>query len=374
MEKNIKITRPAGEDTYKVLCAFKNGENSYVILDSKLKDANGNTITFVCRENGNNLEFIDGDEWNQVKTGLINIVKGNTDIVYVDVKDSYQASDNIGHTIALKDTHISALTNNYKLPEVVAAEESMKNEITEELKTPVEELQEQDVTSKQDNLANAIDAANDPTIQIPVIDQNMNAEAQNSLESTVQLENNNEQIDIVPQVEVQQENPNPVPASPTIENSQEQTPIVEENKSFEQPAIEPNIPVEPVVEVAPINDNMNVQTPKVGPIIENPVIENGPVVENQTPVNIEPQISMQTSDLNQSDMSVEEIRSKINALCDLLIEKEKQINEKEQMIDAKLQVANIAYNNAQNVNQMNNNETINIADYQSNDQARTLIA
>ena len=116
MEKNIKITRPAGEDTYKVLCAFKNGENSYVILDSKLKDANGNTITFVCRENGNNLEFIDGDEWNQVKTVLINIVKGNTDIVYVDVKDSYQASDNIGHTIALKDTHISALTNNYKLP------------------------------------------------------------------------------------------------------------------------------------------------------------------------------------------------------------------------------------------------------------------
>ena len=374
MEKNIKITRPAGEDTYKVLCAFKNGENSYVILDSKLKDANGNTITFVCRENGNNLEFIDGDEWNQVKTVLINIVKGNTDIVYVDVKDSYQASDNIGHTIALKDTHISALTNNYKLPEVVAAEESMKNEITEELKTPVEELQEQDVTSKQDNLANAIDAANDPTIQIPVIDQNMNAEAQNSLESTVQLENNNEQIDIVPQVEVQQENPNPVPASPTIENSQEQAPIVEENKSFEQPAIEPTIPVEPVVEVAPINDNMNVQTPKVGPIIENPVIENGPVVENQTPVNIEPQISMPTSDLNQSDMSVEEIRSKINALCDLLIEKEKQINEKEQMIDAKLQVANIAYNNAQNVNQMNNNETINIADYQSNNQARTLIA
>ena len=128
------------------------------------------------------------------------------------------------------------------------------------------------------------------------------------------------------------------------------------------------------MEVAPINDNMNVQTPKVGPIIENPVIENGPVVENQTPVNIEPQISMPTSDLNQSDMSVEEIRSKINALCDLLIEKEKQINEKEQMIDAKLQVANIAYNNAQNVNQMNNNETINIADYQSNDQARTLIA
>ena len=223
-------------------------------------------------------------------------------------------------------------------------------------------------------MANAIDAANDPTIQIPVIDQNMNAEAQNSLESTVQLENNNEQIDIVPQVEVQQENPNPVPVAPTIENSQEQTPIVEENKSFEQPAIEPNIPVEPVVEVAPINDNMNVQTPKVGPIIENPVIENGPVVENQTPVNIEPQISMPTSDLNQSDMSVEEIRSKINALCDLLIEKEKQINEKEQMIDAKLQVANIAYNNAQNVNQMNNNETINIADYQSNDQARTLIA
>lgn len=374
MEKNIKITRPAGEDTYKVLCAFKNGENSYVILDSKLKDANGNTITFVCRENGNNLEFIDGDEWNQVKTGLINIVKGNTDIIYVDVKDSYQASDNIGHTIALKDTHISALTNNYKLPEVVAAEESMKNEITEELKTPVEELQEQDVTSKQDNLANAIDAANDPTIQIPVIDQNMNAEAQNSLESTVQLENNNEQIDIVPQVGVQQENPNPVPAAPTIENSQEQAPIVEENKSFEQPAIEPNIPVEPVVEVVPINDNMNAQTPKVSPIIENPVIENGPVVENQTPVNIEPQISMPTSDLNQSDMSVEEIRSKINALCDLLIEKEKQINEKEQMIDAKLQVANIAYNNAQNVNQMNNNETINIADYQSNDQARTLIA
>lgn len=374
MEKNIKIIRPAGEDTYKVLCAFKNGENSYVILDSKLKDANGNTITFVCRENGNNLEFIDGDEWNQVKAGLINIVKGNTDIVYVDVKDSYQASDNIGHTIALKDAHISALTSNYKLPEVVAAEESMKNEISEELETPVEEIQEQNVASKQDNLTNAIDAANDPTIQIPVIDQNMNVEAQNGLESTVQPDVNNEQIDIVPQVEVQQENPSVVPVAPTIENSQEQTPLVEENNSLVQPAIEPNILAQPVVEVAPINDNMNVQTPEVSPIIENPVIENGPTVENQTPVNMEPQVNMTTSDLNQSDISVEEIRSKINALCDLLIEKEKQINEKEQMIDAKLQVANIAYNNAQNVNQMNNNETINIADYQSNDQARTLTA
>ena len=328
----------------------------------------------MCRENGNNLEFIDGDEWNQVKAGLINIVKGNADIVYVDVKDSYQASDNIGHTIALKDAHISALTNNYKLPEVVAAEESMKNEISEELQTPVEEIQEQDVASKQDNLTNAIDAANDPTIQIPVIDQNMNSEVQNSLEKPVQPENNNEQIDIVPQVEVQQENPSVVPVVPTIENSQEQTPIVEENNSFVQPAIEPNILAQPVVEVAPVNDNMNMQTPEVSPIIENHVIENGPTVENQTPVNMEPQVNMPTSDLNQSDMSVEEIRSKINALCDLLIEKEKQINEKEQMIDAKLQVANIAYNNAQNVNQMNNNETINIADYQSNDQARTLTA
>ena len=44
------------------------------------------------------------------------------------------------------------------------------------------------------------------------------------------------------------------------------------------------------------------------------------------------------------------------------------------MIDAKLQVANIAYNNAQNVNQMSNNETINIADYQTNDQSKTLSA
>ena len=37
MEKNIKISRPSGEDDYKVLCAFKNDGNSYIILDSKLE-------------------------------------------------------------------------------------------------------------------------------------------------------------------------------------------------------------------------------------------------------------------------------------------------------------------------------------------------
>ena len=325
MEKNIKISRPSGEDDYKVLCAFKNDGNSYIILDSKLKDSNGNTVTFVCRDNNGSLEYIDGDEWKKVTSQLINIVKGNNGIEFVNVNNEYKASENIGHPIALKDAHIIALTNNYKTLENIETNE-LTNEINNELNTNIEEIKEPEV-KQEDTLNNAIDKANETDIQMPVIDENLN--------------NSNE--------------------------------IVNDNVIV-QPAIEPNIISEPVVEEAPINDNMNVQTPEVSPIIENPVIENGPTVENQTPVGIEPQVVIQNNNIPEKNMSVEEIRSKINALCDLLIEKENQINEKEKMIDAKLQVANIAYNNAQNVNQMSNNETINIANYQTNDQSKTLSA
>lgn len=76
MPNEIKIKKPSGEETYKVLCAFNNEGNSYVILDSKLKDANQNTITFVSKVNGTNLEYIDGEEWDRVKKDLISIVKG----------------------------------------------------------------------------------------------------------------------------------------------------------------------------------------------------------------------------------------------------------------------------------------------------------
>ena len=119
----------------------------------------------------------------------------------------------------------------------------------------------------------------------------------------------------------------------------------------------------------PTTESSIISEPTVNTVVENtsPVIENGPTIEEQPPINIEPQVVIQDNNIAEKDMSVEEIRNKINALCDLLIEKEK-------MIDAKLQVANIAYNNAQNINQMSNEETINIADYQSNDQSKTLSA
>ena len=304
MEKNIKISRPSGEDEYKVLCAFKNDGNSYIILDSKLKDSNGNTVTFVCRDNNGSLEYIDGDEWKKVTSQLINIVKGNNGIEFVNVNNDYKASENIGHPIALKDAHIIALTNNYKAPENTETNE-LTSEISNELNTNIEEIKEPEI-KQEDNLNNAIDKANETDIQIPAVDENLN--------------NSNE--------------------------------IVNDNV-IAQPTVEPNI----------------ISEPTVIPVVEdtNPIIENGPIIEEQTPINTEPQVVIQDNNIPEKDMSVEEIRSKINALCDLLIEKEK-------MIDAKLQVANIAYNNAQNVNQMSNNETINIADYQSNDQSKTLSA
>lgn len=304
MEKNIKISRPSGEDDYKVLCAFKDDGNSYIILDSKLKDSNGNTVTFVCRDNNGSLEYIDGDEWKKVTSQLINIVKGNSGIEFVNVSNEYKASENIGHPIALKDAHILAITNNYK--DLANSETNeLTNEISNELNTNIEEIKEPEI-KQEDNLNNAIDKANETDIQMPAIDGNLN--------------NSNE--------------------------------IVNDNVIM-QPTIESSI----------------ISEPTVNTVIENtsPVIENGPTIEEQPPINIEPQVVIQDNNTAEKDMSVEEIRNKINALCDLLIEKEK-------MIDAKLQVANIAYNNAQNINQMSNEETINIADYQSNNQSKTLSA
>lgn len=304
MEKNIKISRPSGVDDYKVLCAFKNDGNSYIILDSKLKDSNGNTVTFVCRDNNGSLEYIDGDEWKKVTSQLINIVKGNSGIEFVNVSNEYKASENIGHPIALKDAHILALTNNYKNLANSETNE-LTNEINNELNTNIEEIKEPEI-KQEDNLNNAIDKANETDIQMPVIDGNLN--------------NSNE--------------------------------IVNDNVIM-QPTIESSI----------------ISEPTVNTVVENtsPVIENRPTIEEQTPINTEPQVVIQDNNIAEKDMSIEEIRNKINALCDLLIEKEK-------MIDAKLQVANIAYNNAQNINQMSNEETINIADYQSNDQSKTLSA
>ena len=304
MEKNIKISRPSGEDDYKVLCAFKDDGNSYIILDSKLKDSNGNTVTFVCRDNNGSLEYIDGDEWKKVTSQLINIVKGNSGIEFVNVSNEYKASENIGHPIALKDAHILALTNNYK--DLANSETNeLTNEISNELNTNIEEIKEPEI-KQEDNLNNAIDKANETDIQMPAIDGNLN--------------NSNE--------------------------------IVNDN-----------------VIMQPTTESSIISEPTVNTVVENtsPAIENGPTIEEQPPINIEPQVVIQDNNIAEKDMSVEEIRNKINALCDLLIEKEK-------MIDAKLQVANIAYNNAQNINQMSNEETINIADYQSNDQSKTLSA
>ena len=250
------------------------------------------------------MEYIDGDEWKKITSQLINIVKGNSGIEFVNVSNEYKASENIGHPIALKDAHILALTNNYK--DLANSETNeLTNEISNELNTNIEEIKEPEV-KQEDNLNNAIDKANETDIQMPAIDGNLN--------------NSNE--------------------------------IVNDN-----------------VIMQPTTESSIISEPTVNTVVENtsPVIENGPTIEEQPPINIEPQVVIQDNNIAEKDMSVEEIRNKINALCDLLIEKEK-------MIDAKLQVANIAYNNAQNINQMSNEETINIADYQSNDQSKTLSA
>lgn len=76
-EKYIKVNRPSGEDEFKVITAFELNGNSYVVLDSKQKDANQNTIVYISRINGDNLEDItDDNEWANIKSTLISIVKG----------------------------------------------------------------------------------------------------------------------------------------------------------------------------------------------------------------------------------------------------------------------------------------------------------
>jgi hypothetical protein len=318
MEKNIKIVRPSGEDNYKVLSAFESNGNVYVVVDSKLKDANQNTITFISKENNNTLEYIDGAEWDQVKKDLINIVKGNNDIIFKEPKDNYQASENIGHTIALKDAHVKALTDNYKLPEIVNETNTIAQEVQQGL--------------------NSVDSI--------------------TLEQPVETENTFNQ-----------------PQPSVLENAiGAATDISDNSVGLQQPIVSEEVPVVQTPEIIAqpeVNLNNN--------IVENPIIQEQPVdnivnQENITSDNIIPEnntveLQQPETPVDYENISVEEIKNKIISLCDLLVEKQRKIEEKEQMINAKLEVANRAFENAQVVNQMNNeniqnDNTINIADYQ----------
>ena len=49
MKKMISVQTPSGTAEYKLISAFKKDNESYAILDSGKKDANGLTIVYVCK-------------------------------------------------------------------------------------------------------------------------------------------------------------------------------------------------------------------------------------------------------------------------------------------------------------------------------------
>lgn len=331
MEKITKITRPSGEENYKVLSSFKTGDNSYVILDSKLKDANQNNITFVCKENGNNLEYVDGNDWDQVKESLINIVKGNGNVTYIVPKNSYQASENIGHTLALKDTHIFELTNNYKLPENVIQNNVMVEEIKQELNNNGNMVSE---PSLESNVSNQI------------------VEPQSTLDNAIGAVNNME---------------NTIGNITEPQYTNEEQPIISDGIYQQQSILNPSQPVEPVQNIT----DSSIALDQGQPIIQENNAVN--IADYQSNYNMsQPLVNSSLAEVS-ADMSVEDIKNKIISLCDVLSEREKKLAEKEQIINAKLEVANKAFENAQAVNQMSGN-TQNIQITEEPNQARNFVA
>lgn len=140
--KYIKVNKPSGLEEYKVLNAFEKDGSQYIVLDSKLKDSNQLTITFVSKVNGDSLEYVEGNEWDSlVKQELIAIVKGNSNSVCVETLDAYQAGEQFAHPLALKDEHINILSNNYQLP-VENKMEEVEQQIPEMI-NPVEPVVEE---------------------------------------------------------------------------------------------------------------------------------------------------------------------------------------------------------------------------------------
>lgn len=283
-EKYIKVNRPSGTEEYKVLHAFEKDGNKYIVIDSKLKDSNQLTITFISKINGSNLEYIEGKEWDDfVKQELIPVVKGISDSICFKPQEEYQAGEQFGHPLALKDAHVSALISNYQLPV------ENKFEEVQSIVEPKENLQ----VGNQTNEISVIEESQVVLQPEVPMEENSNNESQEMLLS-----------DSVMAISPEQEMNS---ISPVIEQSVEE-PVVNDN-SLNQ-AIE--------------NANMGSE---VFTFVQEPIISEQPLVTD----DVQPEVQIVNTPISDSIETDEFdlLQNNIVLIFDKLKVKEKQLNDKE---------------------------------------------
>ena len=283
MKKIISVNSPTGTNEYKLISAF----DSYVVLDSAKKDANGFTIVYVCKADDTSLSYVEGEEWEQAKKNLIAAVK-NDGVTWKNVNDSYEAGEMIGHQISLKDNNLQALESNYD----ESIENDIENQVQSELdipiingEAPVEETKEEaPVNNLEDSIANVdmnspIDIIsdgkqlNDGTNEIPTVEP---IEGDDIMEEVPGQDINSEEVvaqgdqivDAIPDAEEQvaisdqpviSEKPVPAVEPVTQEQVVQEIPTsVEQQAVAEQPAIEetavqPAVPGEIPVETEQVS-------------------------------------------------------------------------------------------------------------------------
>lgn len=232
----------------------------------------------------------------------------------------FMASENVGHTLALKDEHIKKITDAYEqFMQSVKPIEQMPQ--TEELVNPQVNIETQQVLDPNINI---MDQSNAPAPSVAETPSTFGQEQVFPEQSSSFNEMNNMELGTLNEAS----------------NIGSQAPL--ETNAFEQPAI-----------------------------LEQPVVTNPEPVQS---VEVNKEVS-----LDSSVSEIDEIKNNMISLMDRLKAKEEElkkrediVKEKEATVDAKLTVANQAWENAQAVNNTMGNQA-NVQS-QTDVQNRTLAA
>lgn len=292
----IKINLASGVSLEKPLInAFKNEENSYVILDNEMNGSMGLPIILVCKLVGNKLTKIaDQNEWTQVKESLKQIIAGNK-LDYISVGASINADDIYYTQLTLPVPSFDALKSAYQpvevasTPVVVTPIEGVVPTATETSAMPDVVVPTSEPAIQQaEPVMPSVTPASEPIMGAPAVKPVMPAtpvmpSVTPEVVAPMDL-NMNQIVNPTPAVNT---SVNEIPASPQI-------PVMPET-----PVVEPVMPTvsEPVITepVAPVTSEPVVATPQVEmptiPTME-PVAEPTPAVVDPTPV-VEPVVPVQ---------------------------------------------------------------------------------
>lgn len=240
----------------------------------------------------------------------------------------FMASENVGHTLALKDEHIKKIADAYEqFMQSVKPIEQMPQ--TEELVNPQVNVETQQVLDPNINI---MDQSNAPAPSAAETPSTFGQEQVFPEQSSSFNEMNNMELGTL------NEASNVIPQAPL------------ETNAFEQPAI--------------------LEQPMAQPV-EQPVVTNPEPVQS---VEVNKEVS-----LDSSVSEIDEIKNNMISLMDCLKAKEEElkkrediVKEKEATVDAKLTVANQAWENAQAVNNTMGNQAN--VQTQTDVQNRTLVA